>query len=799
MVVDPITIGPDNNISDVKRIITEKSIEDLKSGKKPVLVVDSTLETLLRDLYIKQESDGFPSGKAPDFKELFKREVEKLTTKKRRNPEGGFEKDDNGIVIRDPIEPENEDLRQRLDMINNMIDELPDLEITFIDRVKTEIEKVGFNCGEITARKIEYRDGKLQKRKPEKKTDVVDRFNDGTYDAIIINKSGSTGISLHAAEWFKDRRQRVMWKIDVSNDIIEEVQTDGRIHRRGQVVNPKISFVDSGVPFETRLIATKNQKLRRLSANVTSNRENAALIKEVLDMINVVGDEVCSRYANARPELIEQLGLSSNTFERILQQEENEGNEDAQDNRRSANQILARLGMLPCAMQTQILEELNAEYEAKIMELEAENKNPLKPKQLKGEIVTKEKTIFEGADTENPNNVFDDPVYIETCVAELTKDPIDGEVLDNLVANAQERLMDEDGDYFADRLERMRMDKLNEAFNFINRNNQYATLQGALDDGEPKLMNLNDRIDTLIEVTRRLSPGNQIRITDDTGDPVYGIVTKITYPERGYEHNASKYRFQYVVPGDAEPRSFSFDPLLKNKHFVNEDKTFNIWGGLNNDDMDAVDKILNDFDNAQDFIQKRRVQILTGNTFRAMQIAVENKVGSMCVYYDKNDEIMKRGVIVSGNIRNLNMAVPVRMTSAEMCYDALMENNLLTLYPDQKRNTRSFTIKSLRGGNSFEITLPHQRNKMYGKIYDNEWISNFRQRLGGGNQNTLGQAKFRTENQDDILQLIRVCMNDFGMNFYIDPKFRNWSNNWQERRIELETLNNREQEEAMAI
>lgn len=767
--------------------IVEMAIDDLKSGKKPVLIVDSTLETLLRELYLNQEAEGLGGSKEPDFKDLFKREVQKLTTRKCKDAEGNFIKDENGIIVRELVEPDNEELQQRLGIINDMIDRLPDLSVTFIDRAKSAIEDAGFNVGEITARKIEYRDGQLQRRKPEKKTDAVDKFNSGTYDAILINKSGSTGISLHAAEWFKDRRQRRMLKLDVSNDIIEEVQTDGRIHRRGQVVNPKIGTLDSGVPFETRLIATKNQKLRRLSANVTSNRENAALIQDVLDMINVVGDEVCARYANARPELLEQLGLQRNTFEKALEENDNEGNEDSQDNRRSANQILARLGMLPCAIQSQILDELQAEYEAKIMELEAENKNPLKPKQLKGEIVTREKTIFEGADVENPNNVFDDPVYIETCIAELTKDPIDGEMLDNLVAAAQERLVGEDGHYFADRLERIRMEKLNEAFNFVNRNNQYATLQGALDNEAPELIALNNRIDTLIDITRRLQPGSQIRITDDNGEPAQAIITKINYPERGYEHNISKYRFQYVLPGDAEPRSFSFDPLLKNQHFVNEDKTLNIWDGLNNDDMDAVDAVLNDFDNAQDFIQKRRVQILTGNTFRAMQIAVENKIGSMCVYYDKNEEIMKRGVIVSGNIRNLNLAVPVRMTTPEMCYDALNENNLLTLYPDQKRVTRAFTIKSLRGGESFELVLPHHRNKLYGKIYNNEWIANLRRDLEPVNgENRMGQKKFRTNNREQILQLMRICMNDFGINFYVDPKYRDWSNAWQERRIEYE-------------
>ena len=766
-------------------LVIEKAIEDLKGGKKPVLVVDSTLETLLRELYFKQQSEGLEYTKEPDFKDLFLREIEKLTTKKRKDDNGIYVKDDNGVIIRDPVEPENEELHERLEIIRSMVRELPDLSVSFLDRVKKELGDAGYSCGEITARKIEYSSGKLQKRLPEKKTDVVDKFNNGTYDAIMINKSGSTGISLHAAEWFADRRQRTMWKIDVSNDIIEEVQTDGRIHRRGQVVNPKIYFVDSGVPFETRLIATKNQKLRRLSANVTSNRENAALIGDVLDMINAVGDEVCARYANARPELLEQLGLERNVFNRAADEADFDGpNDDTQDTKRSANQILARLGMLPCVMQTQILEELQAEYEARIMELEAENKNPLKPKQLKGEIVTKEKTIFEGAEVENPNNVFDDPVFIETCIAELSKDPINGEVLDSMVAEAQESVMGEDGDYFADRLERIRMDKLNEAFGFVNRNNQYATLQGALEAGAPELVSLNNRIDTLISLVRDLKPGSQIRITDETGEPTMAIVNKVTYPQRGFEHNSSKYRFQYVVPGDADPRTFSFEPLLKNTHFVKPEGGFYIYPGLNSEDMDAVDKILNDYDNAQDFIQKRRVQILTGNTFRAMQIAVENKIGSMCVYYDKKDQIMKRGVIVSGNIRNLNMAVPVRFNSAEMCFDALNENNLLTLYPDQKRNGRSFLIKSLRGGQSFEITLPHPNNKQFGKIYQNDFVKDLRRRLQPrGNANDLrGQKNFTIDNREDLLRLIRVTMNDFGINFYADPKFRNWSNNWQERR-----------------
>lgn len=86
------------------------------------------------------------------------------------------------------------------------------LPVSPIDRVLNGLRERGIRADEITGRTdaIDYSDGQQKYRKREatssNNVDVVSRFNGGELDALIINQSGSTGISLHASENFADQK-----------------------------------------------------------------------------------------------------------------------------------------------------------------------------------------------------------------------------------------------------------------------------------------------------------------------------------------------------------------------------------------------------------------------------------------------------------------------------------------------------------------------------------------------------------------------------------------------------------------
>ncbi len=94
-----------------------------------------------------------------------------------------------------------------------------DIPISPIDWLHKRLRDAGYRTGEITGRGhiVNYtNDGPVYTTRPMSETSTAAKkrtiaaFNDGTMDVIILNQSGSTGISLHASEKFKDQRRRHM-------------------------------------------------------------------------------------------------------------------------------------------------------------------------------------------------------------------------------------------------------------------------------------------------------------------------------------------------------------------------------------------------------------------------------------------------------------------------------------------------------------------------------------------------------------------------------------------------------------
>ena len=195
-------------------------------------------------------------------------------------------------------------------MIDSTVTDVPAMPI---DTIAKALVKEGFKVGEITGRThvLDWTEEKniLRKRSDKEKYDKntpVNDFNSGALDALIINSSGSTGISLHSSTTFKDQRPRHMVLTQMSNEINEAVQLLGRIHRTGQVNKPSYMVKISSLPGEKRPLAVLQKKLATLFANVSGKGESAYSLN-VNDIINQYGDQVIAEMFADDPDLNERL------------------------------------------------------------------------------------------------------------------------------------------------------------------------------------------------------------------------------------------------------------------------------------------------------------------------------------------------------------------------------------------------------------------------------------------------------------------------------------------------------------
>lgn len=66
----------------------------------------------------------------------------------------------------------------------------------------------------------------------------------------------------------------------------------------------------TGLPADDRLAMMFNNANRSLTSSTVANRDSRELIKDVPDLLNVVGDEVAAELLYERPELASRLDIN---------------------------------------------------------------------------------------------------------------------------------------------------------------------------------------------------------------------------------------------------------------------------------------------------------------------------------------------------------------------------------------------------------------------------------------------------------------------------------------------------------
>lgn len=411
--------------------VANRVIYNLKNGFKPIISFTNTMEG-----FLDEAPKDTPMDKVPNFSLTLMRALDGVM---RYSVDTlGGEKENKAFLVSEL----NDEGQKRYYEIRNKIENLSaNLPISPMDAIKMKIEQEGYKVGEITGRTLEMvkdENGKyvIQNRKDKDKKTAARDFNNGKLDVLMINKSGSTGISLHASPKFEDQRQRVMVFAQFQSDINDEVQMRGRIDRTGQIYRGKYEYIMSSIPAEQRLQMMFKAKLKSLDANTTSSQKSKFNEMEVVDYLNKYGDDVTWQYMVEHPELSEKLGDPLG----LLNQEDEEDSDNVDSSRKEgcAAKIARYLPFLPVSDQEEVFKEITDAYNVKIQLLNDAGENDLEITTMPLRAKTISKKIWKPGTDPNSGNAFADNTYLEEVEVDVLKKPMKASEIKSTVSRMTE-------------------------------------------------------------------------------------------------------------------------------------------------------------------------------------------------------------------------------------------------------------------------------------------------------------------------------------------------------------------------
>lgn len=405
----------------------ERAIDYLKQGMKPVIALNNTNESQTGNLAFGEEMD------APDLGTSLKKGLEgtlRYTQKdaKDNSESGYFNLEDLG---EEAVEAYHE-LEKKIEQTST------GLSLSPIDVIKNELQKAGYKVGELTGRQSEFvynENGTVTKvkRTDTDKKKLAREFNDGQIDALILNKSAATGISLHASSKYKDQRKRVMIVAQQQLDVNDEVQMRGRIDRTGQVLRGAYEYVVSLIPAEQRLLMMFKAKLKSLDANTTSSQKSKFNEMDVADITNKYGDKVVREYMAEHLDLYSRMAdpfgwenSYGDDMSRIDPQSlvASGGSVGDGEAGADASKLLGRMALLKVAEQEKMLQEIGELYANEIQRLNEMGENDLEITELPLKAKTIRKEVWKQGSEPGGDNAFADNTYIEKVNMAILKKPM---------------------------------------------------------------------------------------------------------------------------------------------------------------------------------------------------------------------------------------------------------------------------------------------------------------------------------------------------------------------------------------
>lgn len=406
----------------------KRAIDYLKQGVKPVIALNNTNESQSGEIKENEEVE------EPDLGTSLKKGLAGTLRYTKKDSKNNA---DSGTI--DLASLGDEAVNAYNQLMTKIEHASTGLALSPIDVIKNELQKAGYKVGELTGRKTQfiYNDNgsvsKVKRTDTDKKK-LAREFNDGSLDALILNKSASTGISLHASSKFNDQRKRVMIVAQQQLDVNDEVQMRGRIDRTGQVQRGAYEYIVSQIPAEQRLLMMFKAKLKSLDANTTSSQKSKFNEMEVADITNKYGDRIVKEYMAEHLDLYARMadpfGWEKNGADlyNIDSQKliNSSGGKDYEDGQ-AASKLLGRMALLRVNEQEKMLQEIGDLYAAEIQRLNEMGENDLEITELPLKAKTINKGIWKEGSEPGGDNAFADNTYVEKVNMAVLKKPMKAE------------------------------------------------------------------------------------------------------------------------------------------------------------------------------------------------------------------------------------------------------------------------------------------------------------------------------------------------------------------------------------
>lgn len=411
------------------REAAKSAIEHLKNGEKVVIALNNTNESQTEQYEANAEME------APDLGVVLMKGLQGVLRYDQTDDMG------NKTFGSFNLEDLGPDAAARYHEIeDNIKNASTGLSLSPIDVVRDELEAAGYRVGELTGRKtmfVKNPNGTVSKVKrtdTDKKKLALD-FNTNKLDALILNRSASTGISLHdSVEYDVEHKPRTMIVVQQQPDVNEEVQMRGRIDRTGQVNRGRYEYIVSQIPSEQRLLMMFKAKLKSLDANTTSSQKSKFNDMEVSDIINKYGDKVVREYMAEHLDMYSKMAdpfgwessygedLSTIDPQRLVATSGGKlgGKEAGAD----ASKLLGRMALLRVSEQEKMLQEIGELYANEIQRLNEMGENDLEITELPLKAKTIRKEVWKQGAEPGGDNAFADNTYIEKVNMAILKKPM---------------------------------------------------------------------------------------------------------------------------------------------------------------------------------------------------------------------------------------------------------------------------------------------------------------------------------------------------------------------------------------
>lgn len=693
-------------------------IESLREGNKPVLVLQSTMETVLAEMSrLLSENDVNPDGATVEasFGSLLRRLSRRITDVQLAAGNGVH-----AFNLMDAATPHlgGRSLPRQLQLIvagwhvdvhqsiarvmaefEAAVDRIPlDIPVSPIDHIAERMAAAGFSAGELTGRKWHLRTGgegryTLMRRSDSSKRDrqlIINRFNSGESDALIINKAGATGIDLHADLRFADQRPRDMMIAQADDDIYVFQQALGRVFRANMAVAPRYTLPGSAVPVAVRGMALMRRRLSSMMSLTRGSRDSEVSAGGMPDIFNWVGCEAAITYLQHNPEVCQALEI--NLAEEGRKIAEHGGDTGL------ANRVTALAILLPCDLQDELMDGLIRAYENKLEDLEQQGVNPFRSRHL--DIKARVVNEVELQPATGPS-VFQGAVMLRELSFMENLPPLNAETVRTLVSMARRDLSLDGGSTrnwsrfplleVMPEITRRMNDRMNNMRDLFNPNGGETNILEAANNPRESFSRHAARDYLGMEsFAGRLKLGMHLHIRLDSDVPANFHVVGIETP-KGASMMSDPYEWRLrMVSVDAHARQtrvplrllFTEAMRVQKEAFeaANEEggqAFINDWANLVHavsdpeqdliDDQGRfVDAVLNRYENLPLGQVEVRRHVLSGNILRAIEMASEMHKG-LPATYTLADGSRDYGVVMPNNFDSVRLLyAPVKFQEVDL-------------------------------------------------------------------------------------------------------------------------------------